>query len=261
MSTGSPQYRASGMDDLRLRAVLLEAVSAVRTELEGVSDWSARGSGHASQFAVDVLADRAGCRVLSAAGFGILSEESGLRDADRELLVVADPIDGSSNASRRLPWYATSLCALDTTGPRVAVVVNQVAGETFDAIRGSGARCNGEPIRASSARAIRGAALGFSGWPPRHGGWGELRVLDAAALDLCAVAAGRLDGWVDCDLDAHGPWDYMGGMLVCQESGAVVLEALGRELVCRDPLARRTPIAAATSDLGAELMEYRRSLF
>lgn len=248
------------MDDSRLRSVLVEAADAVRVELEGLTDWTERGSGHASQFAVDVLADRAACGVLSAAGLGVLSEESGLHDRDRALLVVVDPIDGSSNASRRLPWYATSLCALDADGPRVAVVMNQATGETFDAIRGGGARCDGATIRRSDATTMRGATLGFSGWPARHGGWRELRILDAAALDLCSVAAGRLDGWVDCDRDAHGPWDYLGGMLVCQEAGAVVLEALDRELVCRDPAARRTPIAASTPELGRELVSYRRSL-
>ena len=53
--------------------------------------------------------------------------------------------------------------------------------------------------------------IGLSGYPPRSLGWGQYRALGAAALDLCAVADGVLDGYVDCSRDAHGSWDYLGG--------------------------------------------------
>ncbi len=246
------------MDDVRLREVLLRAAGAVRVELGEVGDWSTRAKGHAAQFAVDVVADEAAVTVLERAGLGVLSEESGLHGSERHLLVVLDPLDGSSNAARRLPWYATSLCLLDADGPRIAVVVNQATGEVFDAIRGRGSRCDSRPVTSSGCRAVRDAALGFSGWPP-YAAWREIRILDAAALDLCAIAAGRLDGWVDCETDAHGPWDYLAGMLICQEAGVEVVDAFGRDLISRDPNARRTPVAGATQELCRELVAYRRS--
>ena len=101
--------------------------------------------------------------------------------------------------------------------------------------------------------------MGLSGWPPLNFGWDQYRSLGAAALDLCAVAAGVLDGYVDCSPDAHGPWDYLGGVLVCREAGAVVTDAFDRELVVLDHAARRTPVAAATAALHAELVTARRS--
>ncbi len=58
-----------------------------------------------------------------------------------------------------------------------------------------------------------------------------------------------LDGYLDCSWNAHGSWDYLGGMLVCLEAGASVVDAEGRELVVLDHEARRTPIAAATPAL------------
>ena len=88
--------------------------------------------------------------------------------------------------------------------------------------------------------------VGLSGLPPGWLGWRQFRALGAVALDLCAVAEGRLDGYVDCSPSAHGPWDYLGGMLVCQEAGAVVDDAVGRDLVVLDHGARRTPVAAGT---------------
>ena len=62
--------------------------------------------------------------------------------------------------------------------------------------------------------------VGLSGYPPRRLGWKQFRALGAIALDLCAVAGGRLDAYVDCSPSAHGPWDYLGGLLVCREAGA-----------------------------------------
>ena len=91
--------------------------------------------------------------------------------------------------------------------------------------------------------------VGLSGLPPTHLGWRQFRALGAAALDLCAVASGTLDAFIDCSLDAHGSWDYLGGLLVCQEAGAFVAEAFDRELVVIEHGARRTPVAAATPAL------------
>ena len=76
-----------------------------------------------------------------------------------------------------------------------------------------------------------------------------MRALGAAALDLCAVGAGRLDGYVDFTFDAHGPWDYLGGALVCAEAGALVVDVHDRPLAVTDPAARRQLLAAATPEL------------
>ena len=87
---------------------------------------------------------------------------------------------------------------------------------------------------------------------------GDVRNGARPALDLCAVAAGVLDGYVDCSVDAHGPWDYAGGVLVCGEAGAIVSDVFGRDLIVLDHDARRTPVAAATSALHDALVAARR---
>jgi fructose-1,6-bisphosphatase/inositol monophosphatase family enzyme len=71
------------------------------------------------------------------------------------------------------------------------------------------------------------------------------------------VACGRVDAYVDATPSAHGPWDYLGGLLICAEAGAVVTDAEGRELVVLEHGARRTPVAAGTPELHAALLAMR----
>jgi myo-inositol-1(or 4)-monophosphatase len=246
------------MTEDQLLAVLQDAASAAieATTLSGDYAMVDQGRG---QHVADVAADDAAVAVLVGAGLGVLSEESGRHHADRPVTAVLDPLDGSSNAARGLPWYATSVCAVDDEGPLAAVVVNQVSGARYEAVRGGGARRDGALIAPTVVTELSDAMVGLSGLPPGWLGWRQFRALGAVALDLCAVAEGRLDGYLDCSPSAHGPWDYLGGMLVCQEAGAVVEDAIGRDLVVLDHGARRTPIAAGTSALLAEALAARRT--
>jgi fructose-1,6-bisphosphatase/inositol monophosphatase family enzyme len=245
------------VNDDALVAVLHDVATAVRSALDGLADWGSAGT-RAGQYHSDLAADAAALAVLDAAGLGAMSEESGVHGGDRDVIVVLDPVDGSTNASRDLPWYATSLCAVDDDGARAAVVVNQATGERFEAVRGRGARLDGVPIRPTGCTTLGDAVVGLSGYPPHWFGWKQFRALGAAALDLCAVAAGRLDAYVDCSPSAHGSWDYLGGMLVCVEAGALVTDAYARPLVTVDHAQRRTPLAAATPALLDEVIVARR---
>jgi fructose-1,6-bisphosphatase/inositol monophosphatase family enzyme len=139
------------------------------------------------------------------------------------------------------------------------VVVDQASGARYEALRGGGARVDGQPLTPSSCTTLGEAVVGLSGYPPRWFGWRQYRALGALALDLCAVAGGRLDAYVDCSPGAHGAWDYLGGLLVCQEAGAGVADAFGRDLVTLDPAVRRTPVAAGTPALLDAVVAARRS--
>ena len=228
--------------------VLEATTQAVRLALDGLDDWGPVGD-RPGQYRCDVVADAAALEVLLGAGFGVLSEETGLTSDDRDVLVVVDPVDGSTNAARGLPWFATSLCALDVDGPVAAVVVNQATGEHFSALRGGGARRNGVPTAPSACTALGEAMVGVTSTPPARLGWRQVRALGAVALDLCAVACGHLDAYIDCSVETHGPWDYMGAMLICEEAGASIVDLTGRDLVTRVVDERRSPVAAATSEL------------
>jgi fructose-1,6-bisphosphatase/inositol monophosphatase family enzyme len=238
---------------------LEEAATAVREQLGGLDDWGPSGA-RPDQYRSDVVADAAVLAVLDRGGLGAFSEESGVHHPERPVRVVVDPVDGSTNASRGLPWWATSLCAIDADGPLAALVVNQATGNRFSAIRGGGAFCDGRPLRPSGCGSMSSAIVAFSGYPRVSLGWSQYRSLGAAALDLCAVASGVLDAFIDCASTPLAPWDYLGGMLICREAGAQVAEAFGLDLVVTEGSQRRTIVAAATAALLAEAVEGRLAL-
>jgi myo-inositol-1(or 4)-monophosphatase len=241
------------MDDATLLEVLHATATAVSEALGTLDDWGLAGTID-GQYRHDLAADAAALAVLDRARVGVLSEESGARRLERELVVVVDPVDGSTNASHGIPWYATSLCAVDGDGPRAALVVNQASGVRFEAVRGGGATRDGVPIAPSGCGRLADAVVAFSGYPSRHLGWNQYRCLGAAALDLCAVADGVLDGYAVLGGSRLGSWDYLGGMLVCTEAGAVVGESSGRDLVTLEHGERREPFAASSAALLEEFL-------
>lgn len=236
--------------------VLAQAVGAVGEALAAIGPADRRLPGERpGQYHIDLVADAAMCGVLHDAGLAVLSEESGRTGAlDADLLVVADPVDGSTNASLGLPWFATSLCVLDDHGPLVALVANQVDGTRYEAVRGGGARRDGTPVAPSGSDDMARAVIGVSGLPRHHPGWAQFRALGAASLDLCAVATGSLDGYRVAGGGALHSWDYLGALLICAEAGAPMAELDGRDLVVRDDSPRR-PVAAATASLLEQLRQ------
>lgn len=244
-----PRFDASS-DDVDILGFLHDVADAAADTLDEASDWS-ETEGHEGQYAADVLVDDVITDLLEAAGFALLSEESGMGQWDRgsgQLLAVVDPIDGSTNASKGLPWYATSLCIVDADGPRVALVAEQSGSETrYSAIRGQGARCNGTAMRPSLLSDPSRAVVGVNGAVNPDHGWWQMRSMGAASLDISLVGTGGLDGYVDTV--GHGCWDYLAALLVCQESGAIVVDALGRNIVVLDPHERRMPVAACSPEI------------
>jgi fructose-1,6-bisphosphatase/inositol monophosphatase family enzyme len=239
--------------------LLHDVADAVAAALRTVTDMGPSGW-REGQYALDLVADAAALGVLRRAGVGVLSEESGFAPVSGRPTVVIDPVDGSTNCSRGVPWFATSTCVVDDDGAAAALVVNQASGQRWWATRGGGAFRDGAAVHASGCSSPAAAIVGISAAPPPSPGWAQFRALGASALDLCLVAGGVLDGFVDCGFDQHGPWDYLGGMLICQEAGAVVTDARGRGLVVLEHGARRTPVAAATAPLHEALIEVRRKL-
>lgn len=145
---------------------------------------------------------------------------------------IVDPLDGTTNWLHGYPEYAVSIAAVDDDGLRAAVVLNSAAGERFEAVRGAGARRDGEPIRVSEADELRLALVG-TGFPFKKpevmdgyltalgrtiDATSGVRRAGAAALDLCALACGRLDAFFEFWLM---PWDVAAGALIVREAGGV----------------------------------------
>ncbi|GIN02586.1 inositol monophosphatase family protein [Planomonospora venezuelensis] len=167
----------------------------------------------------------------------VLGEEGGAT-GDGRVRWIVDPIDGTVNFLYGLPEWAVSI-AVEVEGEVVAGVVNVVPrGEVFTAVRGGGAWLGGERLRCNTGVPLEQAliATGFGYGPGRRAVQAEVlaqvvpRVRDirrggSAASDLCAVAAGRVDGYYE-----RGPqyWDYAAGGLVATEAGARVGGLNGR---------------------------------
>jgi myo-inositol-1(or 4)-monophosphatase len=161
----------------------------------------------------------------------VLGEEmGGSDDVPEGPCWVFDPIDGTTNFAHGLPIFCSSL-ALEIGGvAEIAAVYDPTRRELFTAERGGGAFLNGAPLRASSAETLLESVL-VTGFPyDVHsrvqeivGLFGEfvgraraVRRLGSAAIDLCYVAAGRMDGFWERDLK---PWDIAGGALLVSEAG------------------------------------------
>ena len=160
------------------------------------------------------------------------------RDAVPEYCWVFDPVDGTTNYAHGLPIFCSSL-ALEIRGePAVAAIYDPNRRELFTAERGQGAWLNGAPLRVSTASTLIDSLLctGFPYSVQRDAGalvelFGEflkvsraVRRLGSAAIDLCYVAAGRLDGFWEQSLH---PWDVAAGALIIQEAGGRVTDLTG----------------------------------
>jgi fructose-1,6-bisphosphatase/inositol monophosphatase family enzyme len=242
-------------------AYLHDVADAAADTLDEIDSWDMTGD-REGQYGPDVVVDDVIVDMLEAAGFVVLSEESTPSRvewpfADDRLLVVVDPLDGSTNASKGFPWFATSLCVVDRDGPRVALVSEQSGTETrFGAVRGGGANLDGQRIRSRPVEDIATAVIGSNGIPPVAPTWWQTRVLGAAALDISLVASGGIDGYID--FHDHGVWDYLAAVLICREAGCVVGDAFGRDLMVVDPGERRTPIVANSRPIFDALVAMRR---
>lgn len=187
---------------------------------------------------------------------GILAEEGSKRPGSSGIVWVVDPLDGTINYLYGLAPFAVSIAAERDGALLAAAVVDPLAGETFSASAGGGAHLDGrrlvlEPGRPLD-RALVGTGFSYDAGRRRHQAAllpavlpavRDLRRGGSAALDLCAVAAGRLDAHYEAGL---APWDLAAGRLVCTEAGASV-----RLLTGLVP-GSRTVVAAAPG-LGAEL--------
>ncbi len=249
--TDLTQQRAGEIRDLLVRTVAAvdQAVATYATDPHTLRRKGVRSG----QYALDLIADEAATAVLARAGVNVLSEESALVDRGSDLTVVLDPVDGSTNASRGLPWYACSLCVVRDDEPWVSLVANLATGTLWEATRGAGATRDSVPLGPSQVSELSSAVVVLNGFPPAHLGWKQFRVLGAMALDLCSVADGSVDATADFS-GQLGPWDYLGAQLILNEAGAQIADRHGRDLVVLDHEARRSPVSAATPELMEALL-------
>ena len=249
--TAAAHADARGMNPDELLGVFARAADAQRDSLRDLVGAARRArTDRPGQYHLDTVADAAILPVLHAAGVRVLSEESGWTGPiDSPVTVVLDPVDGSTNCARGIPYWGISVCALDAQGMLCSLVENGATGAAFTAVRGGGAWLDDTQLTPASTSEIERAVVALTAMPGRALPWKQYRALGSSALALCDLAAGNLDAFYDTTDDAHHGWDYLGAALVCAEAGAHLMDVHGRELVVADPDARRQLIGACTPEL------------
>ena len=176
----------------------------------------------------------------------ILAEESGGSEWDQGRVWIVDPLDGTVNFVHGFPQVATSVGLRDNGSGLVGVVSSAINGETFSAMRGHGAMLDGAPIKVSSqaepARSLIGTGFAYDRQTRAQSMTDTLarvltefqgiRRVGSAALDLCWVAAGRLDAYWEYGVR---PWDTAAGALIVTEAAGRITGFDNRTYALDDP--------------------------
>jgi myo-inositol-1(or 4)-monophosphatase len=203
-------------------------------------------------------------------GEPVVGEEQGGEDGGvAGIRWVVDPIDGTVNFLYGLPWYAVSVAAARDGRSVAGAVVEPATGRVWTAALGAGATCDGRPLRVSAATdvALSLLATGFAYSAERRARQAgliagllplvrDVRRGGSAALELCAVAA----GWTDAYLE-HGThwWDWAAGALIATEAGAVVRVPGPAGSVPPDDGLGADALLAASPAIAAELADLARA--
>jgi myo-inositol-1(or 4)-monophosphatase len=198
-------------------------------------------------------------------GHQIVSEEIGLVPGSDSHQWYVDPLDGTVNYAHGIPIFSVSIAYARNGIMILGAVYDPMRDEMFTAEKGRGAWCNGRRLQVSTVTELKRCLL-VTGFPydawlsPRNNleNFGRfarmtqgVRRLGSAALDLCYVAAGRLDGYWELTLN---PWDVAAGGLIASEAGAQVTALDGEADYLRPPCS----LLAASPAIHALMLEVLR---
>ncbi len=168
---------------------------------------------------------------------GLLGEEGSERKSTGRRWII-DPLDGTVNFVHGIPHVGVSVALYDGDTPLVGVIHDPIRDDIFAAVLGNGATYNGDPMEVSAVSELHKSVM-VTGFPYDHDEHGAayasvvgtvleqvngVRRLGSAALDFAWLAAGRFDGYWECNL---GAWDMAAGVLLVTEAGGIVTDAIG----------------------------------
>ncbi len=207
----------------------LENADKIESTLKGSNDFVTNVDKEAELLIIDTIKN-------SYPEHSIIAEESGLQEGkDSDVQWIIDPLDGTANFVKGLPHISVSIAVRIKGKTEVACVYDPMLNELFTAQRGAGAQLNNARIRVTPAKDLQGAiiATGFPFKQKQHSESyfkimssmftevADFRREGSAALDLCYLAAGRVDGYFELGLK---PWDMAAGELIAREAGAILTD-------------------------------------
>ena len=253
MASGLPQVEAIAREAGSLLRSYFQSTS-LKTEAKGYLDVVTQADKECEELVVGRLK-------TAFPGDAIVGEEGTKTESQSGRCWYIDPLDGTFNFSRGIPFWCVSIGLVDEQGFLEGVVFDPLRDEMFSAVRGKGAWLNGAPIKASTATDPMSATLQLTVNFDREvietsirdfnavaRSVMRMRNIGALALELAYVACGRLDA---VSQRGSHPWDYAAGILLCTEAGATVTDMDGTEF----DLARDDALVASTGELHQALVE------
>jgi myo-inositol-1(or 4)-monophosphatase len=217
--------------------------------------------------AIDDIAERVILEILSGEGMSlrVLSEECGERiiGSSPQYTIIVDPIDGTYNACFGIPFYSISLAYKHALEEEVCFgyVKNLATGDTFHAQRGKGAFLNSGIIEISNKPDISKFCISIYGYRPHIKETTMLcrkvrrvRILGSVALELCYVASGKFDAFVDVRGSLRLT-DVAAGKLIIEEAGGIVTDSFGAPLQLEDSIMNKVYMVASNGHVHGDILE------
>jgi myo-inositol-1(or 4)-monophosphatase len=210
----------------------LETTDKIETSLKGNNDYVTNIAQEAEYMIIETIKS-------SYPEHSIICEESGLTEGkDSDVQWIVDPLDGTNNFVKGFPHFSVSIAVRMNGRTEVACVYDPMLNELFTAQRGAGAQLNNARMRVTQLKDLQGTVLatGFPFKQKQHSesfmkiitglfvDCADFRRTGSPALDLCYLAAGRVDGYLELGLK---PWDLAAGDLIAREAGAIMTDFAG----------------------------------
>ncbi|WP_261815875.1 inositol-1-monophosphatase [Vibrio gallicus] len=210
----------------------LENADKIESSLKGTNDIVTNVDKEAEYLIIETIK-------ASYPDHSIIAEESGLQQGkDDAVQWIIDPLDGTANFARGIPHFAVSIAVRINGKTEVACVYDPMQNDLFTAQRGSGAQLNNSRVRVKQLKDLQGTLLA-TGFPHKHKQHSEsyfkilsalfveasdIRRTGSASLNLCYLAANRVDGYFELGLK---PWEIAAGELIAREAGVILTDFSG----------------------------------
>lgn len=210
----------------------LEVKDKIEVSKKGYNDFVTNIDKEAEALIIDTIKS-------SYPDHSIIAEENGhIEGKDSAVQWIIDPLDGTNNFVKGFPHFSVSIAVRINGRTEVACVYDPMLNELFTAQRGAGAQLNNARIRVNPLKDLQGTVLatGFPFKQKQHSesfmkivsalfvDCSDFRRTGSAALDLCYLASGRVDGYFELGLK---PWDMAAGELIAREAGAILTDFAG----------------------------------
>lgn len=240
----------------KTRELIFRELEAARVTVKGAADYVTNVDYAVQDFLKKELEER-------YPQIRMIAEEKENRDLAADgIYWILDPIDGTTNLIHHYGMSAVALALYEKGEITFGVVYNPFHEELYYAAKGEGAYCNGEQIHVSDTVKLQDAVVSYGSSPYEKKravnlfpvfyrifmNCADFRRTGSAELDLCYVACGRQEGYIEQDLK---PWDYAAGSLILTEAGGCVKSWSGGSL----PYLKNADVLACTKKIEASLTE------